>query len=134
MTKIQLKNDIKSNSRRDFIKASSLTSVSLLIGLNSKGSLAIISQHDIEGLEVNPLVKIERNGTVTVISKAFEMGQGVTTGFTTLVAEEMNAKHLVVISARCRCSFFDTHIRLQTTGSVWMPANLQSGTACSFNA
>ena len=35
MTKMLLKNDIKSNSRRDFIKASSLTSVSLLIGLNA---------------------------------------------------------------------------------------------------
>ena len=93
MTKMLLKNDIKSNSRRDFIKASSLTSVSLLIGLNAKGALAVISQHDLEGLEVNPLVRIERNGTVTVISKAFEMGQGVTTGFTTLVAEELNANY-----------------------------------------
>ena len=55
MTKMLLKNDIKSNSRRNFIKASSLTSVSLLIGLNTKGALAIISQHDLEGLEVNPL-------------------------------------------------------------------------------
>ena len=50
MTKMLLKNDIKSNSRRDFIKVSSLTSVGLLIGLNAKGALAVISQHDIEDL------------------------------------------------------------------------------------
>ena len=93
MTKMLRKNNIKSNSRRDFIKVSSLTSVGLLVGLNTKGALAVISQDELEGLEVTPLVRIERNGTVTVISKAFEMGQGVTTGFTTLVAEEMNANY-----------------------------------------
>ena len=75
MTKMLRKNDIKSNSRRDFIKASSLTSAGLLIGLNAKGALAVISQHGLEGLEVNPLVRIERNGTVTVISKALKWGK-----------------------------------------------------------
>ena len=93
MNKVGIKNDLKSKSRRNFIKAGSLTSAGLLIGVNARGALAILSPANMQPLDVNPLVRVERNGTVTVISKAFEMGQGVTTGFTTLVAEEMNANY-----------------------------------------
>lgn len=39
----------------------------------------------------NVFLKIAPDNTVTVLSKHFEMGQGVTTGLTTLVAEELDA-------------------------------------------
>jgi CO/xanthine dehydrogenase Mo-binding subunit len=39
----------------------------------------------------NVFLKISSDDTVTLISKKFEMGQGVTTGFATLVAEELDA-------------------------------------------
>src|SRR5713101_1463984 len=39
----------------------------------------------------NVFLKIGADNTVTLISKHFEMGQGVTTGLATLVAEELDA-------------------------------------------
>jgi isoquinoline 1-oxidoreductase beta subunit len=79
-----------SESRRDFLKTTSITSAALLVGFNSKGLLAVTNSIPRE-VSINPFVKIERNGIVTVISKHFEMGQGTTTGLTTLIAEELDA-------------------------------------------
>lgn len=42
-------------------------------------------------LEPNAFVRIDADGTVTVISKHIEMGQGAYTGLATLVAEELDA-------------------------------------------
>lgn len=42
-------------------------------------------------LEPNAFVRIDIDGTVTVVSKHLEMGQGVYTGVATLVAEELDA-------------------------------------------
>jgi isoquinoline 1-oxidoreductase beta subunit len=74
-------------SRRDFLKSSAAGLATLLIGFNTKGLLAAGSPDTV----VNPFVRIDHNGVVTVIAKHFEMGQGTTTGLTTLVAEEMDA-------------------------------------------
>ncbi len=41
--------------------------------------------------DLNPFVKIDADGVDTVIIKHSEMGQGTTTGLTTLVAEEIDA-------------------------------------------
>ena len=82
-----------SESRRDFLKTTSIASTALFIGFNSKGLLAATGSTP-KDVFINPFVKIERNGVVTVISKHFEMGQGTTTGLTTLVAEELDANWL----------------------------------------
>ena len=79
-----------SESRRDFLKTTSIASTALFIGFNSKGLLAATGSIP-KDVFINPFVKIERNGVVTVISKHFEMGQGTTTGLTTLIAEELDA-------------------------------------------
>src|SRR5271165_5692164 len=42
-------------------------------------------------LDPNVFVRIGSDNTVTLICKHFEMGQGVTTGLATLVAEELEA-------------------------------------------
>ena len=55
-----------SKSRRQFLKTTSISSTALLIGLNSKGLLAATNFASREIL-INPFVKIERNGVVTVI-------------------------------------------------------------------
>ena len=62
MNKVGIKNDLKSKSRRNFIKAGSLTSAGLLIGVNARGALAILSPANMQPLDVNPLVRVERNG------------------------------------------------------------------------
>ena len=84
---------ISSLSRRDFLKKGSIGTAALFVGLNSNGVLAAALSSSGEVM-VNPFVKIEANGVVTVISKHFEMGQGTTTGLTTLVAEELDANWL----------------------------------------
>lgn len=76
--------------RRDFLKTSAALGATLLIGFRADGVLAATSSSAAAGAEFNPFVRIDNNGTVTVIIKHFEMGQGTTTGLTTLVAEELD--------------------------------------------
>ncbi len=73
-------------TRRNFLKGTAAATTALVIGLNSRGVLAAGSS----GAQLNPFVKIGSDGTLTVVVKHFEMGQGTTTGLTTLVAEELD--------------------------------------------
>ena len=73
------------STRRGFLQ--SAAGAALIVGFGPGGSLAAGSA----GASINPFVKISEDGRLTVILKHFEMGQGTTTGLTTLVAEEMDA-------------------------------------------
>ncbi len=77
-------------SRRGFLKGSAAGATALFVGVNAKGVLAAGSSAA-ANTDLNPFVKIDADGVVTVIIKHFEMGQGTTTGLTTLVAEEIDA-------------------------------------------
>ncbi|MCP5381337.1 MAG: xanthine dehydrogenase family protein molybdopterin-binding subunit [Kordiimonadaceae bacterium] len=79
--------NIKS-SRRDFLKGSLATGAMLVIGLNSDGVFAAGTAD----ATLNPFVKISGDGNLTVILKHIEMGQGTSTGLTTLVAEELDVE------------------------------------------
>ncbi len=74
-------------SRRDFLKTTATGAAALVVGINARGALAAGQR----GTVFNPFVKIDNDGVVTVILKHFEMGQGTSTGLTTLVAEELDA-------------------------------------------
>ena len=74
-------------SRRDFLKSAAAAGAALVIGIDARGVLAAGHAETV----INPFVRIDQNGFVTVIVKHFEMGQGTTTGLTTLVAEELDA-------------------------------------------
>lgn len=76
-------------NRRTFLKASAASSAVLIIGLDTSGVLAATSDQTSSHI-VNPFVHINSDGTITVIAKHFEMGQGTTTGLATLVADEMD--------------------------------------------
>lgn len=81
-------------NRRDFLKTTGALGASLVVGFNASGALAATettaATATMAGTAFNPFVKIDDNGAVTVLTKHFEMGQGTTTGLTTLVAEEMD--------------------------------------------
>ncbi len=63
----------------------------MVIGFNVGGALAISTGFaPADSVGFNTFVKIGPDGTVTVVVKHFEMGQGTSTGLTTLVAEELN--------------------------------------------
>jgi len=80
-------------SRRGFLKQAAVAGGSLAIGFNAQGILAATATGSApaDSHSFNPFVKIAPDGTVTVVIKHFEMGQGTTTGLTTLVAEELDA-------------------------------------------
>ena len=77
-------------SRRGFLKAAAAISGALVIGvrLGSSESLAAAMT---DGPAPSAFVRIAPDSTVTVLIKHLDMGQGVTTGLTTLVAEELDA-------------------------------------------
>jgi len=74
-------------TRRAFLQGTAASGAVLLVGFDPKGVLAAGST----GAQLNPFVKISADGSVTVVIKHFEMGQGTTTGLSTLVAEELDA-------------------------------------------
>jgi len=79
-------------SRRSFLKASSLAGAGFMVGTVAAPVIAA-------GDPTTPLpaegfghfVKIMKDNTVTVVIKHLDKGQGVTTGLTTIVAEELDA-------------------------------------------
>jgi isoquinoline 1-oxidoreductase beta subunit len=74
-------------TRRNFLRGAGAAGAVLIVGFDARGALAAGP----EGAALNPFVTIGADGTVTVVLKHFEMGQGTSTGLTTLVAEEMDA-------------------------------------------
>ena len=76
--------------RRTFLKSAVAASAALVIGLRPDGRFAVAAA-GAAPTTLNPFVRITADGTVEVVLKHFEMGQGTTTGLTTLVAEELDA-------------------------------------------
>ncbi|WP_343315716.1 molybdopterin cofactor-binding domain-containing protein [Brucella sp. BE17] len=79
-------------SRRSFLV--SLGAAGLSIGLGAAPArtfAAGIAENRGEGLEPNIWVKIDTEGTVTLVSPSAEMGQGVLTSVPLLIAEDMEA-------------------------------------------
>ncbi len=74
-------------SRRSFLAGAGAVSGMLIVGMKSDNSWAAASTQT----DINPFIRIDQDGTVTAIIKHFEMGQGTTTGLTTLIAEELDA-------------------------------------------
>ena len=75
-------------SRRSFLKVSGGATAGLVVGyyLPAAGARAAAGDGTF-----NPFVRIAPDGTVTVLNKHLDMGQGNMTGLLSLVAEEMDA-------------------------------------------
>ncbi len=85
--------DLKSSlelSRRQFLQASAVSG-SLLIGCGSI-SLALPAQAASDMPLFNAFVKITPDNKVVVVIKHMDMGQGITTGLATVIAEELGAR------------------------------------------
>ncbi|WP_378944681.1 molybdopterin cofactor-binding domain-containing protein [Paracoccus sp. R86501] len=72
-------------TRRGFIATAAAAAAVLYVGIRPNGALAASS----DATALNPFVRIDADGRVTAIIKHFEMGQGPSTGLTTLIAEEL---------------------------------------------
>ncbi len=77
-------------NRRQFLKTGAAAGATLVVGFNAQGLLAASADAAAPSTAMNPFVRIADDGTVTAIVKHFEMGQGTTTGLTTLIAEELD--------------------------------------------
>src|SRR3989454_11766416 len=82
--------------RRDFLKAGAGLTLGVILAPNVFAQAAGPGRAGGEvvakgALEPNAFVRIGADGSVTVISKHIEMGQGTYTGLATLVAEELDA-------------------------------------------
>lgn len=82
-------------SRRDVLRGGLLAGAGLLIGftLPARGPAPAMAATAAAGDAVMPnaFVRIAPDNTVTVLIKHLEMGQGVTTGLTTILADELDA-------------------------------------------
>ena len=72
-------------NRRGFIATATAAAAVLYVGIRPNGALAASG----DATALNPFVRIDADGHVTAIIKHFEMGQGPSTGLTTLIAEEL---------------------------------------------
>ncbi|MCB1480238.1 MAG: xanthine dehydrogenase family protein molybdopterin-binding subunit [Rhodobiaceae bacterium] len=78
-------------SRRGFLKFSLGAGAGLVVGVHLPAPASAAAGGD--STWFNPFVSIAPDSTVTVFIKHLDMGQGVYTGLTSLVAEELNAAH-----------------------------------------
>lgn len=76
-------------SRRGVLKG--VGALGLVIGIQLPAGGRVLAQAAIRNFEPNAFVRVSPDNIVTVMIKHFEMGQGVSTGLATLVAEEMDA-------------------------------------------
>jgi isoquinoline 1-oxidoreductase beta subunit len=80
-------------SRRSFLKGSGAGAAAFVLGIH----VPLAGRAQAPGgatplvFDPNVFLRIDRDSAVTVISKHFEMGQGITTGLATLAAEELDA-------------------------------------------
>ena len=80
--------------RRTFLKVTTLAGAGFIVGCGDSSSVqppAAASPTPAEPVAMNAFVKIGADNKVTVIIKHLDKGQGVTTGLSTLVAEELDA-------------------------------------------
>jgi isoquinoline 1-oxidoreductase subunit beta len=93
--------NIKNNSRRNFLKNSLMASGGLILGFNwlSNETLAanIIEQATAENITSNAFLSIAPNGIITIFSPNPEIGQGIKTAFAVIVAEELEADWKIVV-------------------------------------
>ena len=84
---------VKPMARRTFLKVTALAGAGFAIGcaVEEDGAAPATEDAPVTESAVGPFVRVTSDNKVTVIVKNFEMGQGVSTGLPTLIAEELDA-------------------------------------------
>ena len=117
-------------TRRQFVKLTALTGSGLTLGLALPGCSHPAATGNASEPFATPFVHIAADGTVTVLSKHLEAGQGVWTGLPAIVAEELDAswRQMRVASAPAEVPTygnlaFDPKGGMQGTGGSTSVAN-----------
>jgi isoquinoline 1-oxidoreductase beta subunit len=79
------------NTRRDFLKVSSLSSLGLVLGVNTLANAAPVKKLTarLMDLEINPFIIISTDNTITLVNSRPDMGQGSTQAVPSILAEEL---------------------------------------------
>ena len=75
-------------TRRRFVQSTALAGAALLVGFRLDGGQALAAD---DVFAPNAFVQIAPDGTITIIGKHLEMGQGSHTGLAVILAEELDA-------------------------------------------
>ena len=79
-------------SRRGFLQATGGVAAGLIVGFGSiESAQAATAAKGASDAALNPFLRIAPDGTITVLSKHLDKGQGIVSGLATLVAEELDA-------------------------------------------
>jgi len=114
-------------SRRDFLKAGSVSGAALLIGFQLGGDLFAEGIPQQERPVINPLnawVKIDSSGQVTLVVNKDEIGQGVYTSLPMILAEELDVDFSKVLVEHAPTDTKIYDLGTGGSGSVgdsWMP-------------
>ena len=107
-------------SRRNFLRTAALAGGGLVVGFSMTGCtrapLPIVP--DADGFIPNAFLQITADGVVRFYCPRDEMGQGVTTGLTTLVAEELDIDpaRIDVVFAGVHSDYNNPEMHVQITG------------------
>ncbi|HQR04539.1 MAG: xanthine dehydrogenase family protein molybdopterin-binding subunit [Proteobacteria bacterium] len=107
--------------RRIFLKAGAGLTLGMYIA-----PLSALASAPAQDFAPNAFVRVDPDGTVTVISKHIELGQGAFTGMATLIAEEMDAdwnRIRIEAAPADRTRFTNLHLGSQGTGGSTSLAN-----------
>ena len=105
-------------SRRSFLQVTALSGGGMLLGTYIEPT--ILAQRPQPPFEPNAFIRIASDGTVTLISRNPEIGQGVKTMLPMLIAEELEVDWKNV---RVEQADFDAKYGLQTTGGSRAASN-----------
>ncbi|MCE6992579.1 molybdopterin cofactor-binding domain-containing protein [Dyadobacter sp. CY323] len=114
------------SSRRDFLKATTLTSLGLAVGISGftkDSSLKKIAPAFLK-LEINPFIIIDTLGNITLVNPRPDMGQGSTQAVPSLLAEELEVsldKVLIVQSDGQGKYGSQTSGGSSSVRGLWMP-------------
>jgi isoquinoline 1-oxidoreductase beta subunit len=116
------------NSRRNFLKISTLTTGGLILGFDwfarELSAATLVEPAGIKGITgnigFNSYLSISTDGVITLLSPNPELGQNIMTSFPMIVAEELDADwtKVKVVQARLNTSDFDRQV---TGGSGAVP-------------
>ena len=120
-----IKSDVRIN-RRGLIKGAGGLTFAFAFGLGSDGEHGALAQ---AAGKLNAYVTIAANGSITIVSPAPEMGQGVNTVLPLIVAEELDADWSKVTVAQAAVDSVYNHpvfrsqyqVASLTTRGYWMP-------------
>jgi len=82
---------IQNMSRRNFVKVFGLASGGLIIGCQFSGTDKVVRIDDGTSFTPNLFVQLKKDGKLVLMASRSEMGQGVRTSLTSVIADEMDA-------------------------------------------